>query len=99
MTRSTNARSQGDRGVERTSLIPIASTSLRNSRPKMPSRSRSKYRGIWSKGKASRSCCPVHSAVGWGGDVEVHDAAPVVSQHQKYVQHLKRDRRHREEIH
>jgi hypothetical protein len=21
--------------------------------------------GSWSKGKASRSCCPVHSAVGW----------------------------------
>ena len=33
-----------------------------------------------------------------GGDVEVDDAAPVVSQHQEYVQHLEADRRHREGV-
>jgi hypothetical protein len=32
-------------------------------------------------------------------DVEVDDTAPVMSQHQKYVQHLEADRRHREEVH
>ena len=36
---------------------------------------------------------------GMGGDVEVDDAAPVVSQHQKYVQHPEADRWHREEVH
>jgi hypothetical protein len=34
-----------------------------------------------------------------GGDVEVDDAAAVVSQYQKYIQHLEADRRHCEEVH
>src|SRR5262249_52070133 len=98
MTRSTNARSQGDRGVERTSVIPMAFTSLRNSVPKMPSRSRRRYRGTWSKGNFPQLLGSPFGG-GMGGDVEVDDAAPVMSQHQKYVQHLEADRGHREEVH
>jgi hypothetical protein len=45
--------------------MPMSRTCSRKSSPKIVSRSRSKYRGSWSKGKASRSCCPVHPAVGW----------------------------------
>src|ERR1039457_4683142 len=47
-----------------TSSMPRCPTSLVKSAPKMLSRSRRRYRGTSSNGNASRSCCPVHSAVG-----------------------------------
>src|ERR1017187_3295686 len=43
----------------------MSRTWRRKSAPKILSRSRSRYRGISSKGNASRTCCAVHSAVGW----------------------------------
>jgi hypothetical protein len=55
---------RGQRGVERTSSMPIACTCSANSCPKMRSRSRKRKRGAVSRGKASRNCCAVHSAVG-----------------------------------
>ncbi len=36
---------------------------------------------------------------GMSSDVEVDDTAPIMSQHQKYIQHLETDRWHREEVH
>src|SRR5215510_2813920 len=99
MMRSTYARSHGDRGVERTSLIPMAFTSLRNSLPKMRSRSRRRYCGTWSEGKSFPQLLGSPFGGGMSGDVEVDDAAPVVSQHQKYVQHPETDRRHGKEVH
>src|SRR6516162_7200627 len=44
--------------------MPIAFTCFTNSWPKIRSRSRSRYRGTVSQGKASRINCAVHSAVG-----------------------------------
>src|SRR5664279_1669677 len=98
ITRSMWARCQGERGAESTSSMPGSRTSLVKPAPKMPSRPRRRCRGTCSNGKASRSCCPVHSAVGLRGDVEMHDPPAVVSQHQEHVQHLKANGRHREEV-
>ena len=53
-----------DSDSESTSSMPRSRTSLVKSAPKMPSQSRRRYRGASSNGKAPRSCCPVHSAVG-----------------------------------
>ncbi len=36
---------------------------------------------------------------GMSSDVEVDDTAPIMSQHQKYIQHLETDRWHGEEVH
>ena len=41
-----------------------------------------------AKGKASRSCCAVHWAVGWAVTFEMHDPPSVVCQNEEHVQDL-----------
>ena len=87
MTRSTYARCQGDRGVERTSLIPMAFTS-----PELTAKDTVAIAKQIARDLVERKRLPQLLGSpfggGMGGDVEVDDAAPVVSQHQKHVQHL-----------
>ena len=51
-----------------------------------------------SHGKASRSGWAVHSGVGVGGDAEMQNSPPVVSQNQEHVQDLKPNRWNGEEV-
>src|SRR3954453_14090810 len=99
MTRSTYARCHAERGADSTCLIPIAFTCSTKSCPKMRSRSRSRYRGALSHGKASRSCCAVHSSVGMCSDSEVKHASPIMRKHEENVEDLKPDPRHGKEVH
>ena len=62
--RSTYGFCHGLRGAVTTSSTPIAITVERNDCPYAPSRSRIRYRGAVSHGKASRICCAPQSAVG-----------------------------------
>src|SRR5664279_2327493 len=78
--------------------MPRFPTSLAKSAPKMPSRSRRRYRGTSSNGNASRSCCPVPLRRRVRRDLEMHSPPVVVTQHQEHVQHLKANGRHREEV-
>src|SRR5215472_11471106 len=78
--------------------MPIALTWSTKSWPKMRSRSRSRYLGAVSHGKASRICCAVHSAVGCAVTAKC-TMRRRVRQHQKHVQDLEPDRRHDEEVH
>src|ERR1019366_4477276 len=68
--------------------MPRFPTSLAKSAPKMPSRSRRRYRGTSSNGNASRSCCPVPLRRRVRRDLEMHSPPVVVTQHQEHVQHL-----------
>src|SRR5262249_43778788 len=97
MTRSTYARSQGDRGVERTSLDPHGfHVSAELTAKDAVAVTKQILRDL-VEGKSFPQLLGSPFGGGMGGDVEVDDAAPVVSQHQKYVQHSEADRRHREE--
>src|ERR1017187_7272030 len=78
--------------------MPRFRTSLVKSAPKMPSRSRRRYRGTSSNGNASRSCCPVPLRRRVRRDLEMHSPPVVVTQQQEHVQHLKANGRHREEV-
>ena len=88
MTRSTKARSQGDRGVERTSLIPIAFTVSAELTAEDAVAVTKQIPRALVEGKSLAQLLRGPFGGGMGGDVEVDDAAPVVSQHQKYIQHL-----------
>src|SRR5215510_13075330 len=50
-------------------------------------------------GKASRSCCTVHSSVGCSVMFPVQYASPIVRQHEENEEHAKGGRGYREEVH
>ena len=71
--------------------MPNSSTCFRNSSPYIRSRSRSRYFGALSNGKASTICWAVHSAVGWAVTFEVNDTAAIMDKHNKNEQHFRLD--------
>jgi hypothetical protein len=77
--------------------MPITSTCFRKLYPYIRSRSRRRYLGAVSKGKANdllRS--PLRSRM--SGDVEMDDASAVMSKHDKDEQDFEPDRVYREEV-
>jgi hypothetical protein len=81
-----------------TSVMFIASTRLRNSKPYDASRSRSKYRGAVSHGKASIAWRESQAAVGCSVDGGAHDSPSIVGQNDHHVEQPERCGRHNEHI-
>jgi hypothetical protein len=63
--RSQTAFARGARQGVRMTAMPLASAIRANATPNLPSLSRMRYRGNWSKGVASRSCWANQTSVGW----------------------------------
>jgi hypothetical protein len=63
-----------------------------------PSPSCSRYLGVWSSGKAFRTCCAIDAAVAVSGHGAVHDPPPIVSEYDEHEQQPECDGQHDEEV-
>src|SRR5215471_13306732 len=98
ITRSTQARCQGDRGAESTCLMPIAFTCVTKSAPKIRSAIAQQIarRSLPRESLSQLLGSPLSRRM--SGDAKVQNAPPVVRQHQEHVQDLEPYRRHRKKV-